>query len=595
MDYPYIQKELLRNIIQKLWYKQAIYVKMLTDYKSGGRHTMNSIFTEEQLNNMSRENLVELIKIMKSESSKKEQKISEKEQEIRLLKEREKELLFLNALLSDRLTLAQRKQFGSSSEKYAEGYEQMNLFNEAENEADPYAEEPSFEEIHPASYKRKKHSGKKEEDLSAFEVTETIEYKLEGEARHCPDCGKKYKVVTKETTKRLKFVPAKFEIEEEVTYVYSCPECGMMQRPEKIPALIKGSIATPSLVAGIMNAKYVNGMPLARQEREFARYNLNLSTKTMANWIISCADRYLKPLYDQMKEEFLKSRYIHCDETRIQVIDEPDQKGSTQNWMWVYLTDEFSESPQMVLFDYERTRAGYHPADFLGDSFKGYLTCDGYQAYHGLKDTITVTGCFAHARRRFDAALTALKKDFTKEQLKESTASQAMERIGILYKIEELIKNKTADEKHEERQKQSKPVLDAFFEWLHTMEGSVNRSSLIGDAILYTLNQEQYLRRYLEDGHLSIDNNSAERAVKNFAVGRRNWLFAKSIRGAEASAIVYSITETAMLNGLRPYTYLTSILEQMRRLGAFPKQEDIVKLLPWSADIPEECKTKIKR
>lgn len=127
---------------------------------------------------------------------------------------------------------------------------------------------------------------------------------------------------------------------------------------EKVPPLIKGSIVTPCLVAGIMNAKYVNGMPLARQEREFARYNLNLSTKTMANWIISCADRYLSLLYERMKDEFLKSRYIHCDETRIQVIGEPEQKGSTQNWMWVYLTDSYSESPQMVLLDYERTRAG---------------------------------------------------------------------------------------------------------------------------------------------------------------------------------------------------------------------------------------------
>ena len=145
------------------------------------------------------------------------------------------------------------------------------------------------------------------------------------------------------------------------------------------------------------NRKYVNGMPLARQEREFARYNLNLSTKTMANWIIGCADRYLKPLYDRMKEEFLKSRYIHCDETRIQVIGEPDQKGSTQNWMWIYLTDEYSGAPRMALFDYERTRAGYHLVKFLDGRFHGYLTYDGYQAYHGLDDSITVTGC-SHGR-----------------------------------------------------------------------------------------------------------------------------------------------------------------------------------------------------
>lgn len=547
---------------------------------------MEPFFTEEQLNGMSRENLIELMKLMKEQSAK-------KGTEIQLLKDKQKELEFMNAMLSDRLALARRKQFGSSSEKYAEGYEQMDLFNEAEASADPEAEEPTFEEVHPSSYKRKKRTGKKEEDLSGFEVTETIEYKLAGEDRYCPECGKKYKIVTKETVKRLKFVPAKFEVVEEVTYVYSCPECGFMKRPEKTPPLVSGgSIATPSLVAGIMNAKYVNGMPLARQEREFARYNLNFSTKTMANWIIGCANRYLKPLYDRMKEEFLKSRYIHCDETRIQVIGEPDQKGTTQNWMWVYLTDEYSESLRMALFDYERTRAGYHPVKFLDGRFHGYLTCDGYQAYHGLDDSITVTGCFTHARRRFDAALTALKKDFTREQLKETVAYNAMTRIGILYKVEELTRNKTPEERYEERQKQSRPVVDALFEWLHSMEDSVDRSSLIGDAILYTLNQEPYLRRYLDDGHLSIDNNSAERAIKNFAVGRRNWLFAKSIRGADASAVVYSITETALLNGLKPYVYLTYVLDQIRQMGPFPKPDELERLLPWSDDLPEEFRTK---
>ena len=172
----------------------------------------------------------------------------------------------------------QRKRFGASSEKYADGYTQLNLFNEAEQEADPNAPEPDLEAVHPSSYKRKKRSGKKEEDLSSFETTEVIEYKLTGADRYCPDCNTKYKVVTKETVKRLKFIPARFEVMEEVTFVYSCPKCGAMKRPEKTPSLLKGSVATPSLVAGIMNAKYVNGMPLARQEREFARYDLNLST-----------------------------------------------------------------------------------------------------------------------------------------------------------------------------------------------------------------------------------------------------------------------------------------------------------------------------
>ena len=188
--------------------------------------------------------------------------------------------------------------------------------------------------------------------------------------------------------------------------------------------------------------------------------------------------------------------------------------------------------------------------------------------------------------------ITALKKDFTKDQLQSTVAYQAMSRIGILYKIEELIQDKSPQERYQERQKQSRPVVDAFFEWLHTMEDSVDRSSLIGDAILYALNQEVYLRRYLEDGHLSIDNNSAERAIKNFAVGRRNWLFSKSIRGADASAAVYSITETALLNGLKPYFYLTYVLEQLRRMGPFPKAEELDRLLPWSKGLPEELYTK---
>lgn len=546
---------------------------------------MEPLFSEKQLQDMSKENIIELMQAMQAYQKKQEDKI-------RLLEEKTKELEFMNAMLSDRLTLAQRKKFGPSSEKYADGYTQMSLFNEAEAQSGPNEAEWEGEEIHPKSYKRKRPAGKKEEDLSAFETTEVIRNKLEGEELFCPGCGTRYKTAFKETVKYLKFIPAHFEVTEEITYVYSCPKCGTMRRPEKAPALLKGSIATPSLVAGIMNAKYVNGMPLARQEREFARYDFNLSTKTMSNWIILCTQKYLQPVYDLMKEEFLRSRYIHCDETRVQVIDEPDQKGSTQNWMWVYLTDEYSGSPRMVLFQYERTRGGYHPREFLGDGFRGYLTCDGYQAYHGLPEAIRVTGCMAHARRRFEEALTPLKKEFSKEQLKEATAYQAMERIGMLYKIEDLIREKNVEEKYRERQKQSKRLLDAFFEWLHSLEDAVNRSSRIGEAVLYTINQEKYLRRYLEDGHLSIDNTAAERAIKNFAIGRRNWLFAKSIKGAEASATVYSITETAILNGLKPYHYLTYLLEQMKGLGPFPTREDILPLLPWSESIPVSCRTK---
>ncbi|MEG1294616.1 MAG: IS66 family transposase zinc-finger binding domain-containing protein, partial [Clostridium sp.] len=216
------------------------------------------IFTENQLNSMSPRDMSQIILLMQ----KQQQDLKEKQ---KLMEEKMRELEFMNALLSDRLTLAQRKQFGASSEKYADGHVQMGLFNEAEQEADPEVYEPEMEEVCPSAYKRRKKKGKKEEDLSKFPVTETIEHKLEGEESFCSNCGQELKVVNKEVTKTLKFIPSHFEVTEEITYVYGCPGCGQMVRAEKDIPLLQGSVATPSLVTGIMNAKYVNGMPLDRQ------------------------------------------------------------------------------------------------------------------------------------------------------------------------------------------------------------------------------------------------------------------------------------------------------------------------------------------
>jgi len=350
----------------------------------------NTIFTDEQLNNMTPENLIKIVNIQKGYST-------TLENQVKLYQERLQEMEFLNALLSEKLTLAQKRHFGSSSEKYANGYEQINLFNEAEQNADPEIQEPQYEEVHPSSYKRKKKKGKKENDLSNFPVVR-IEHKLSEEEQICKECGELLKVVTTETSRYLRFIPAHFETIEEVVYVYGCSGCGIMRRAEKEPSLLKSSIATPSLVAGIMNAKYVNSVPLNRQEQEFKRYGLNLSTRTMANWMIRCAEDYLYLIYERMITCILQAKYIHCDETRLQVLGEPDQKAETKNWMWVYMTDKLSEHPLMVIYRYERTRGGYHPKEFL-KNYQGYLTVDGYSAYHGLPDSIIVTGCMAHYLR----------------------------------------------------------------------------------------------------------------------------------------------------------------------------------------------------
>jgi transposase len=541
-----------------------------------------SIFSEEQLKNMSPQQLIELLSIQKKYSESLEIKVN-------LCEEKLHNLEFLNALLTEKLTLSQRRRFGSSSEKYADGCEQINLFNEAEENADSKAQEPLYDEIHPSSYKRKKQKGKKENDLSNFPVVR-IEHKLSEEERICQECNELLKVITTETTRYLRFIPARFETVEEVVYVYGCPECGVVKRAEKEPSLLKSSIATPSLIAGIMNAKYVNSIPLNRQEQEFKRYDLNLSTRTMSNWMIRCSEDYLYLVYERMKGVILQGKYTHCDETRIQVLGEPEQKAETKNWMWVYMTDEMSGSPPMSIYQYERTRAGYHPKEFL-KNYNGYLTADGYSAYHGLPENIIVTGCMAHSRRRFEECITVLKKDLTPEQIKKSVAHEALTRISRLYKIEEQLKDKTPEERYIERQKQAMPILEDYFTWLHTMDTpDLNRKSKIGDAILYALNQEKYLCRYIEDGHLSIDNNACERALKTFCVGRRNWLFSKSIEGAEASAIIYSITESAKLNGLRPYFYLEYLLDTMRKHQKDTDYSFIDDLLPWSPSLPDYCK-----
>jgi len=547
----------------------------------------NVLFTAEQLNKISREHLMELLLIQQTQKLQLENKL-------KLSEEKLHEAEFLNALLTEKLTLAQRKRFGASSEKYVDGQEQLNLFNEAEANASPEESEPEYEQVHPSTYKRKKAKGKKENDLRVFPI-EHIEYRLSKEELHCGDCTSEMKVVTTEAHRYLKYVPAHFVTVEEVVFVYSCPSCNTMKRAPKHSSLMKGSIATPSLVAAIMNAKYVNGIPLDRQEKEFRRFDLTLTTKTMANWMIRCSEDYLYLLYDRMKVKLLSGSYTHCDETRCQVLDEPEQKAETQNWMWVYMTDELSGSPQMVLFQYERTRGGYHPKEFLKD-YRGYLTTDGYKPYHSLPDNIMVTGCMSHARRRFDECLTILKKDMKNGEWKNSIAHEAMERIGKLYKIEEDIREKPCEERLEIRQKQSKPLVDAYFDWLHSMDTEdLDSKSKIGDAILYSLRQEKYLRRFLEDSHISIDNNAAERSLKNFCIGRRNWLFCKSIRGAEASAIIYSIVETAKMNNLRPYFYLTHVLDTMRRHQNDTSYDFIDDLLPWSTKLPEECRLTIQK
>jgi len=531
--------------------------------------TSNNLpFTDQKLNDCSKEELLSLCK---------------------LLMENNKKLSTQLDYLTQQIVLSNHRRFGSSSEKdqTPEGHEQISLcFNEAEATSDASAVEPQYDEVVPKPYKRKKQKGKREADLADFPVIQ-IEHKLSAEECVC-HCGKALKVITEEKTSYLRFVPAHFEREEHVVSVYGCEDssCGNILRAKKDPSLLRGSIATPSIVAAIMNGKYVNSVPLARHESEFQRYGVNLSRQTMANWMIRCSEEYLSLLYDEMKIHMLSYGTLHADETRVQVLHEENRKATSESWMWIYRSGELCDGPPVILFKYETTRGGYHPKEFLS-GYSGNLTTDGYQAYRGLPEDVVISGCMAHARRKYDECL----KSVPQESRKGTTADEALKRIALLYKIEALLKDKSPEKRYEERLKQSKPILDAYFEWLKSIVGTIDSGSMIGKAINYSLNQQDYLERYLLDGSISIDNSAAERSIRIFATGRKNWEFCNTPNGAKASAIIYSITESAKANGLKPYEYIVHILETIPKHYTGTSKDFLQDLLPWSDKLPENCKS----
>ena len=339
--------------------------------------------------------------------------------------------------------LSMNKIYGKSSEKITPG--QLSLFNEAESEAKPEAPEPTTEEI---TYKRKKKQGKREEDLKDL-PTETIEYTLPEEEQQC-DCGAKLHKMSKEVRKELKIVPAQVSVVEHVKYVYSCRECekNEINTPVKTAKMpkppIAGSIASPSAIAYVMNEKFAKSIPLYRQEQEWKRMGIEISRQTMANWMIKSSKELLESIYERMREHLLQRDILHADETTLQVLKEPNRKADSKSYMWLYRTSR--DGPAIVLYDYQTTRAGKHPARFLKE-FKGYLHVDGYEGYSLLPD-VTLVGCWAHARRYFVDALKIMppKKDNTPTATEEGLAF-----CNKLFEIEKELKDLTDKERYTAR------------------------------------------------------------------------------------------------------------------------------------------------
>jgi transposase len=484
----------------------------------------------------------------------------------------------------EQFRLAQHKRFGASSEKTHPDQMELNLFNEAEVLATPASEEPTMET---ATYSRKKHTSR-EAKLEQFPV-ETIHYELPEEEQTCACCGGSLHEMSTETRTELRLIPAEVKVVRHVKQVYSCRHCEreeihtpIVTAPMPKP-VYPGSLASPSILAHVMSQKYVDSQPLYRQEQQFSRLGLTLSRQTLANWIIYGAEQWLVRLTDRMLIHLLEKDIVHADETTLQVLREPGKSAKTQSYMWLYRTGRMDES--IILYEYRPSRGGEHPRNFLA-GFKGYLHVDGYSGYHKVSG-VTLIGCWAHARRMFDEALKAMPPSAEKA---EAVAQQGMNFCNHLYAIERDLKEVAPEERYDARQGRSRPVLDAFLAWLKQQRGRMLPKSATGKAIAYCLNQWDKLIGFIKDGRLEIDNNRSERAIKAFVIGRKNWLFANTIRGAKASATIYSVMETAKENGLNPFQYLQCLFEQLPQLAVPSDPEALDKLLPWSPTIPLVCR-----
>lgn len=486
--------------------------------------------------------------------------------------------------LMGQLRLAKKKMFGASSEQAAEQLlgQLSFLFNEAE--AWTPREEKASEATAVAAHTRQKRSSDLDEVLPEGVTVEVVEHGIPEAERVCDACGTVMEQIGKEVRRTLVLRPATATIREDVYYTYACRKCSVeatetpILKTERIPPVISGSYASPEAIAHIMVQKFVMASPLYRQEQELNRSGIQLSRQTMSNWILRAADDWLTPIYEEMKKRLVKEKILHADETTLQVLKEPGKSAQSKSYMWLCRTGKYASQP-MILYEYRPDRKASNAETFLKE-FSGWLHADGYPGYHRLPEHIRVVGCWAHLRRKFDEAVKSLPQ---KDQA-NAAALQGQAYCSRLLSIEQELAELPPEERYTQRLERSKPVMDALLAWAERT--SAAPKSALGKAIYYLKEQWPYLIRVLEDGRLELSNNLAERSIKPFVIGRKNFLFANTPWGAQGSAVIYSMIETAKESGLDPYRYLTWLLTNAPILAA---RDDswADKFLP--ANAPADC------
>ena len=532
-------------------------------------------FTEEQLNTLDKSFIVNLFLQLQDQNDKLSGEIQELNKKMEVLIEQ--------------ITLANKNRVGRSSEKMTDTSQicfmevdgTIVFFNEAEAVSDLDAEEPDTLENKPA--RTAKVVGKKDADIKDLPVN-IINHYLTDEELVAEFGENGWKQLPDAISKRYRFIPAKVEIDEHHVGVYASKTDDRIIKADHPKALLHGSLVSPTIAAAIMNGKYVNAVPLYRLEQEFSRYGLTITRQNMANWMIRLGESYLAVLYDYLHQKLYNYHVIQADETPV-LVNRDGRSAGSKSYMWVYRSGHLYTDKQIVLYDYHKTRNSSHPREFLRD-YSGICVTDGYQVYHTIekeREDLQIAGCWVHARRKFDEALTVIPK----AHQNKSNAFLVIKQIQAIYREEGKLNKLSSEERLMQRQLVIKPLVDALFAYLKKMEPTVPASGQLRKAYTYILNQEKYLRVFLEDGEVPIDNNASERAIRGFCIGKKNWQMIDTINGAHSSAIIYSIAETAKANNLKPYDYFVYLLEEIPKHMEQKDRTFLEDLLPWSKKLPE--------
>lgn len=498
--------------------------------------------------------------------------------------------------LNERIAILTQQRFGRKSEKnsvegqlsFASDVDGFCILNEAESLVeDTIPDEISADEV---IIRKKKSKGQRNINLKDIE-TEVVDHDCtEEELRSAFPDG--YHQLDDEVYKDMKYLPARFLVTEHHVKVYAD---GKRFLRGKAPArLLAHSILTPELAAAVFNAKYVNAVPLNRLSEEFLRNDINIPRQDMAGWMIRLHELYMTPVRDAMKKKILEAHHIHCDETPFHMPEHSKQ------YMWVYHTAGVNGSPPIYLYEYPGTRGTAAPEKFL-KGYKGILVTDGYQPYHTLAkrnpEDLKVAGCWTHTKRKFSDITKAMKKNELPTP-GQKIAIEAVKRIQAIYHADNMYKDSSEKERLDNRQQSVKPLVDAYFAWIKETlaQKGLDNSSALRIALNYSVNQEKFLREFLNDALIPLDNNDAERSIKSFCVGKKNWVIIDSKKGAEASAFMYSLAETAKANQLKPYEYFSYLLSELVK---FPRctvpESELERIMPWSEHLPDSCrKTKTR-